>query len=203
MLDRMGLVDRDGNGVREIHGRPARFALLTQKGNTLRERAAAFLQEELRKIGLQADVVTLDAPAIVERITKGDYEAVYFGLQASDTDPAANLDFWLSSGAFHPWHPDQKTPASPWEARIDSLMAAQVAAIDPAERKRLFDEVQRVFAAEQPALFFAAPRVTVAMSARVATRGPALLQPLVLWRADDSTPRASVGPEAYSRPWDG
>jgi peptide/nickel transport system substrate-binding protein len=184
LLAAAGLRDTDGDGVLETPGgEPARFTLLTQKGNTLRERGAAFLQQDLARLGLRADIVTLEQPALVERLTSGYYEAIYFGTQASDTDPASNLDFWLSGGAFHFWHPEQPAPATPWEARIDALMHQQVAATDPAERRRLFAEVQRIFAEELPAICFVAPRVYVATSARVTNVRPGLLQPYILWDA--------------------
>jgi peptide/nickel transport system substrate-binding protein len=185
LLAAAGLTDRDGDGLFEQpDGRLARFSLLTQKGNTLRERAAAVLQAQLRELGLVVDVVTLEQPAVIERLTKGEYEAIYFGAQASDTDPASTLDFWLSSGALHPWHPAQRSPATAWEREIDDLMRRQVASHDPAERRRLFSEVQRIFAREQPAIYFVAPRIYAAASARVRNVRPALLQPLVLWNAD-------------------
>ena len=185
LLATIGLKDADGDGTLEdATGRPAGFVLLTQKGNTLRERGAAFLQDELRKVGLQVDVVTLDYPAVIDRLMKGEYEAVYFGAQTTDTDPASNLDFWLSSGAFHLWNPGQSAPATAWERRIDELMRAQVASRDPEARKRLFNEVQTVFGRELPALYFVAPRIFVATSPRVANARPALLQPSILWNAD-------------------
>jgi peptide/nickel transport system substrate-binding protein len=185
LLAEAGLTDRDGDGMFEApDGTPARFSLLTQKGNTLRERAAAVLQAQLREVGLAVDVVTLEQPAVVERLTRGDYEAIYFGAQASDTDPASTLDFWLSSGALHPWNPAQATPATEWEREIDELMRHQVAASDPAERRRLFADVQRIFARELPAIYFVAPRIYVVASARVRHVRPALLQPLVLWNAE-------------------
>lgn len=184
LLAAAGLRDTDGDGILEApDGSPARFTLLTQKGNTLRERGAVFLQQELARLGLGVDIVTLEQPALVERLTTGRYEAIYFGTQASDTDPASNLDFWLSRGAFHFWHPEQAAPATPWEARIDALMEQQIAATDPAERRRLFAEVQRIFADELPAICFVAPRVYVAASARVANVRPGLLQPYILWDA--------------------
>ena len=37
--------------------RPARFTLLTQKGNTSLERGAAVIRDELKKIGVTVDVV--------------------------------------------------------------------------------------------------------------------------------------------------
>jgi peptide/nickel transport system substrate-binding protein len=185
LLAGIGLRDRDGDGlVEDPAGKPARFALLTQKGNSARERGAQFLQEELRGVGLGVDVVTLEQPALVERLTTGDYEAIYMGAQASDTDPVGNLDFWKSSGAFHVWNPGQARPGTAWEARIDDLMARQMAAQDLGERKRLFAEAQRVFAEELPALHFVAPVVHVAHSVRVANARPALLQPAILWYAE-------------------
>jgi peptide/nickel transport system substrate-binding protein len=181
----LGLRDTNGDGVLETPaGDPASFTLLTQKGNTLRERGAVFIQEELRKVGLEVAVVALEQPAVIDRLMKGDYEAILFGPQTTDTDPAANLDFWLSSGAFHIWNPAQDAPATTWERQIDDLMRAQLAARDPAERRRLFGDVQRIFADQAPAIYFVAPRMHVAMSPRVAGARPALLQPPILWNAD-------------------
>lgn len=185
LLGDLGLRDTNGDGLLEIPGGgPARFTLLTQKGNTLRERGAVFLQEELRHVGLDVAVVTLEQPAVIDRLMKGDYEAIYFGPQTTDTDPAANLDFWLSSGAFHLWNPAQEAPATEWERQIDGLMRQQLAARDPAERRRLFGDVQRIFADQAPAIYFVAPRMHVAMSTRVSGARPALLQPPILWNAD-------------------
>lgn len=63
-------------------------------------------------------------------------------------------------------------------------MARHVAASDTAERQRLFYEAQRILADEAPILYFAAPRVWVATSSRVANAEPALLRPMLLWNAD-------------------
>ena len=106
------------------------------------------------------------------------------GVRASDTEPGSNLDLWLSGSAFHFWNPSQSAPATAWEARIDTLMTAQVATADAAQRKRLFDEVQQIFADYVPAIYFAAPRVVIATSPRVANARPALLKPYMLWSAD-------------------
>ena len=185
LLASIGLTDRDGDGALDgPDGKRASFALLTQKGNSTRERGAAFLQQELQKVGLGVDVVTLDQPAVIERITNGDYEAIWFAIQASDTDPVNNLDLWLSSGAFHFWNPGQEKPATAWEARIDALMREQMATTDQAARKQAFSQAQRIFADEAPAIYFVAPRITIAMGARVTGARPGILQPYVLWSAE-------------------
>ena len=181
----LGLTDDDGDGALEdAAGDPVRFTLLTQRGNTVRERAAAVLQADLAAVGIAVDVVALEFGALIERVTTMDFDAAYLGFRATDTDPAVNLDLWLSRGAFHFWNPGQTSPATDWEARIDELMTAQIAAPDDTERERIFDEVQELFGAHVPALYFAAPRVYVTTSARVGNAAPALLEPYMLWNAD-------------------
>ena len=185
LLEGLGLADRDGDGLREDRGgRPVRFTLLTQQGNTIRERAAQVLQADLRQVGIGVDVVPLEFGALIDRIVSMNFDAVYFGFLVSDTDPAANLDFWLSSAAFHFWNPSQPTPATDWERRIDELFGQQLTRSDMDERRRLFDEIQTLFAENQPILYFAAPRFSLATSARLANVEPSLLVPYVLWNAD-------------------
>jgi peptide/nickel transport system substrate-binding protein len=186
LLDELGLKDGNKDGMRDADGKgtPVRFGLFTQKGHALRERAAAVIKEDLRKIGIQVDVTALDLPALRERIGTGVYDAIYFGILASDRDPAVNMDFWLSRGSFHVWNPGQTTPATPWEKEIDALMLQSTATTEQAERKRLFDQVQKIVATEQPVLHFAAPTIIVATSARVLNAQPALLRPQILWAPD-------------------
>lgn len=195
LLEGLGLTDRNGDGIREARdGQPAQFALLTQKGNAVRERGAAFLQRELAKIGLRADLVTFDAGTVIGRVTAGDYEAAWFGVVASDTDPGTQLDFWTSRGAFHLWNPNQTAPATPWEQRIDTLAQEFVGTTDETARRRAFAAMLDEFDAARPVLYFGAPIVVVPMSARVTRARPALLQPSVLWDAErlqvrETTPR--------------
>jgi len=186
MLEAIGLRDRNGDGtLDDPTGRLVRFAIVTQKGRPRLERGAAVIRDDLKAIGVTVDVVALDGPALVERIGNGKYDAMYFRASATDTDPALTPDFWFSSGSAHLWNIGEAKPATEWEARIDALMARQSASLDAAERKRLFDDVQRIFSEHVPVLYFAAPRVVVATSARVlnATPGLVTLTPL-LWAPD-------------------
>lgn len=186
LLDSIGLRDRDGDGMRDdASGRTARIALLTQRGHTIRERTAAIIQEDLARVGIGVDIVALEVGSLIARIGSGDYDAVLFGLQASGVDPAVNLDFWLPEGVFHFWNPAQREPAADWERRIAELMVPVVNATDRDTRLTAFHEVQRVFARELPAIYFAAPRVVLATSSRLQGVRPSLLQPHVLWMPDE------------------
>jgi peptide/nickel transport system substrate-binding protein len=185
LLAASGLVDRNADGMLETaDGRPVRFSIMTQKGNTLRERSTAVIQEHLRQVGIAVDIAAMERGAIIKRWSTRDYDSIYFGVQASATDPALNPDFWLSSGAFHFWNPAQKTPATEWEARVDDLMRRQASAATRQERQQLFAEVQRIFGEELPAIYFVAPRVTIAVSPRVGNPTPVLQTPQLLWSAD-------------------
>ena len=188
LLAAAGLSDRDSDGMLEdAGGRPARFSVMTQKGNTLRERAAAMIQEHLRLIGIAVDIVALDVRTLQTRWMSGDYESIYMGAQASATDPALNADFWLSSGPFHFWNPGQRVPATEWEARMDAMMRRQAAASALEERQQLFAGVQQIMGEELPAIYFVAPRVTIAVSPRVSNAAPVQQAPQLLWSADTLT----------------
>ena len=185
LLAGLGLNDRDRDGMlRDRTGAPAGFTIVTAKGNTALERGAEFIAQELKKVGLDAQVAALDVGATIDRIERGDYDAVYFRFLTTDLDPALNIDLWLSSGSAHVWNPSQVRPATDWEREIDDLMKRQVTALDLAQRKALFDQVQRIVADEQPMIQFAAPKITLAMSTRVVGATPALLRPAILWNPD-------------------
>jgi ABC-type transport system substrate-binding protein len=94
------------------------------------------------------------------------------------------MDFWLSSGAAHVWNPAQRAAGTEWEQRLDTLMLEQAATLDEDGRGRLFDVVQRIFAENVPALYFAAPRMYYAHGSRVLGVVPSVLRPPVLWNAD-------------------
>jgi peptide/nickel transport system substrate-binding protein len=184
-LASIGLKNKGADGVLvDAGGQPARITLITLKGNAPLERGASVIRDELKTIGLAIDVVPLEQGAIIDHMEKGDFELIYFRFLTTDLDPAGALDFWLSSGSAHMWNPSQAEPATDWERRVDDLMARQLSTVDDRERKRLFGEVQRVFADQVPILYFAAPRVYVATSARVLNATPVLMRPVVLWSAD-------------------
>jgi peptide/nickel transport system substrate-binding protein len=182
LLAAIGLRDTNGDGMLEdSDGRTARFTLSTQKGRSSLERGATVIREELKKIGLTVDVVTLEGNALVERLAAGKgYEAAYFQM-SMDIEPVLSQDFWLSSGAYHVWHLGQKTPATEWERRIDQLMLRHTTTLDDTERKRAFDDVQRIFAEHLPVIHFAAPRVFAVASSRVTSLTPAVMRPQFLW----------------------
>jgi len=182
LLTSMGLVDRNRDGLLEDRdGAVVRFTLLTQKGNTSLERGASVIRDSLARVGVKVDVAALDVGTLIDYVMRGNYDAAYFRLLTTDTDPALNLDFWRSSGSAHIWNPEQSKPATAWEAELDAVMDRVATTLDPAERRSRFAEAQRIIAREVPVICFAFPRLPIAINSRVAGATPAPFRPPLLW----------------------
>ena len=126
---------------------------------------AALIQQDLAALGMQVTVVTLDFPALIERLMHTqDYEACLLGLENVDPDPNAMMNVWLSSSPNHQWNPSEKTPATPWEAEIDHAMELQAASSKIAERVQAIDRVQQIVADQQPFIYLVYPNALVAVS---------------------------------------
>ena len=153
------------------------------------------LKERAAMIGVALDIVALEATTMIQRMLASDYDAIYMRPLLSDLDPAGNMDLWLSSGQAHFWNLAQQTPATEWERRIDTIMLEQAATIDPERRRELFNDVQRIFAENLPVLYFAAPRVYIATSARMLNLRPSLTRPQLMWSADTLAVRDAGAPQ--------
>ncbi len=98
------------NGVlRDRDGHAVEFSVITNAGNRSREAMAAVIQDDLRKIGVQVNIVTLDFSSLIERIAKtSQYEACLLGFTNVEVDPIEQMNIWLSSGPQHQWRPLQE-----------------------------------------------------------------------------------------------
>ena len=174
-----------GRGLLDRLGHPVEFSLVTNAGNRTRERIAAMLQQDLAALGIRLNIVTLDFPSLIERISRSfQYESCLLGLINVDLDPNEQMNVWLSSASNHQWNPSQESPETIWEAEIDRLMHQQAAAPDAARRKALFDRVQQLVSEQAPFLYLVNQDALVAVSRQVHNAAPAVLRPQVIWNAD-------------------
>ena len=190
LLSRDGF-HRSGDSLVDRSGHPVEFSMITNAGNKLHERTLAMIQQDLAKLGIHLNVVVLDFPSLIERISRSyNYESVLMAFTNVDLDPSDQMNIWLSSGPNHQWNPGQKTPATPWEAEVDKLMQAQAAAQNIQQRKVYFDKVQQIVAEKAPMLFLVNPDALSAVSSNLKNVTPALLRPQIYWnveRLDTST----------------
>jgi peptide/nickel transport system substrate-binding protein len=185
LLKSIGLEDRNGNGVAETaDGVEARFTVMTQRGIGYYERGVTVLREQAAKVGIALEPAPLEYPTMIQRLLSCQYDAIYMRPFSTQLDPAGNLDFWLSSGSTHLWNMGQKTPATEWEGRIDTIMREQAATLDLNRRHELFNDAQRILAENLPVLYFVAPRLYYAHSRRTTGVVPSVMRPPALWNAD-------------------
>src|SRR5579864_2532392 len=183
-LSQDGFRMQDGT-LRDHDGHAVEFSVITNAGNKARERMATMIQQDLSGIGVKLNVVTLDFPSLIERITRTfDYEACLLGLVNDELDPNAQMTVWLSSADGHQWNPSQKTPATAWEAEIDKLMRAQASTLDPKKRKEDFDKVQEIAWQQEPFIYLVNKNALSAVSPAVHNAHPVVLRPQVYWNID-------------------
>jgi len=180
------LVDSDG--------RPVEFSILTSSSNADRLKMATLIQDDLKQLGMHAQVVPMEFRSLIDRVTQTkEYDACVLGLASFDTDPNPDLNVWLSSGGTHLWNPSQAHPATPWEAEIDGLMEQQGSTPGFAQRKKLYDRVQEILAENQPMIFLASPDILVGAKNSLGNIHPAVLEPYLLWNVEQLYFRTGAG----------
>lgn len=189
----LNLLRQDGfqlqNGMlRDRDGHAVEFSVITNAGNKSREKMAAMIQQDLDRIGIRLNIVTLDFPSLIERITRTfNYEACLLGLVNDDLDPNAQMNVWLSSAENHQWNPSEKTPATSWEAEIDRLMRLQASTFDFKKRKQAIDRVQQIVWEQEPFLYLVNKEALAAVSTDVHNASPVALRPQVYWNVEHLT----------------
>jgi peptide/nickel transport system substrate-binding protein len=175
----------DGSALRDSSGNRVEFTVITNSGNKSREQMVAMIQQDLSQIGIKVNLVTLDFPSLIERITRTyDYEACLLGLVNTDLDPNSQMNVWLSSAENHQWNPKQTKPATEWEAELDRLMHAQSSATTDKQRKSSWDRVQQIVAEQQPFIYLVNKDAMSAVSPAVVGAAPSVLDPHTFWNAE-------------------
>ncbi len=173
LLGELGMRDVDGDGTLEDGGgRDVAFTILTNAENPVRISMGRLIEADLRAVGVAATLDVLEFNALVARIHETfRYEACLLALSGGG-DPAGGLDVWLSSGALHQFDPMQDAPATQWEREVDSLFTACVGIVEHAERKRLFDRVQELYAVNLGWIYLANENTVLAVRDRFGNLRP-------------------------------
>jgi peptide/nickel transport system substrate-binding protein len=174
-----------GDTLRDKAGNAVEFSIATNAGNRTRENMATMIQQDLKKIGIKVNVVTLDFNSLLERMTQSyNYEACLLGFQNVELDPNSQMAVWLSSADNHQWNPGQKAPATQWEAEIDKLMHAQAASGDEHKRKEYWDRVQQIAWEQEPFIYLVNKDALVAIAPAVKNADPSVFRPQTFWNVE-------------------
>jgi peptide/nickel transport system substrate-binding protein len=172
------LYDSKGNRVE--------WTLIVPTENEPRKLMAAFIQQDLAKLGMKVHVAPIEFQSLTERWSKSyDYDAILLGLSLTDTEPSSYTNFLRSDAAGHQWHPKQSSPATDWEARIDELAAKQARESDAERRRALIREIQIVMSEQLPVIPIVSRHILVAASLGTGNYRPSNILPFSLWNAEE------------------
>ena len=154
ILDGLGWTDTNGDGIREDgEGNAIQFKLITNSGNSVRERVGEIVTKGMTDIGLGVDYELVEFGDMVFSLTASyDWEAMIVGFTGG-TDPYSGINFWHSSEGLHLWYPNQPEPATEWEAEIDDLYVRASQELDHDKRVEYYHRAQEVAAENVPVIY--------------------------------------------------
>ncbi|HEY7543301.1 MAG TPA: ABC transporter substrate-binding protein, partial [Blastocatellia bacterium] len=189
MLEEAGFTLRGSTDAPELYdakGNRVEWTMIVPTENEPRKLMAAFIQQDLAKLGMTVHVAPIEFQSLTERWSKSfDYDAILLGLSLTDTEPSSYTNFLRSDAAGHQWYPKEPRPATDWEARIDELVAAQAKERDVERRRTLIREIQIIMAEQLPIIPVVSRHILVAANARVGNYRPSKILPFSLWNAEE------------------
>jgi peptide/nickel transport system substrate-binding protein len=156
LLASRGWADHDGDGVLDRGGRPLALTLNYPLTSDVRRQMSLLVQEQLRRIGIQLEIVRLDGPVWAERRNKGDFD-VDFSSVNQDPTPSGLTQGWTCRGGTN--------VAGYCNPAVDSLMDRAITVGTGADKA--WQEVLQRIEADAPAVFVYAPSSVFAVSRRV------------------------------------
>jgi peptide/nickel transport system substrate-binding protein len=182
LLDGIQFIDRDGDGFREDpQGHKIEFLFITNRENKVRERIGTIVQESFKGVGIDGRMKLVDFNTLVTAIADSfDYDACLLGLTGSDY-PLDGLNVYRSSGRTHEWYPSQMEPATEWEAKVDQLIEDFLVTPLEADQIKVWGEIQKLYAENQPMAWTVNPNVYVAVRNKFGNVRPNILRPYVIW----------------------
>ncbi len=137
-------VDRQGNRLE--------FNLTTNTGTPVRDQMCAIFKQDLASLGIQVNYRPLEFTTLVEKLDSNfDWDCVLIGFTGT-FEPNNGANFLRSSGNLHIWDPDQKRPATEWEAEIDRLLEQGTEEMDPHKRAPYYWKIQQIIHDQLPLL---------------------------------------------------
>lgn len=160
-LDSLGWKDTNGDGVREKGGRPLRFGLLVPSISATRRQMAVVLQEQLKQVGAEVTIESLEPSAMLPKLQSGKFES-FIHVQNTDLSPAGISQVWagndLERSANWGWYSNPK---------VDSLIGAASAEAVIERAKPMYREIYETIVQDAPAIFIWEPRTIAIANKRI------------------------------------
>ena len=159
--DKNGLLyDKKGNRVE--------FDLYTNAGNTEREAIGVMIKQDLEDLGMKINFKPIEFNSLVNKlINTFDWDAVIMGFTGSPLEPNGGKNVMMSDGTLHVYNmrleKDMNSPRYDFENKIDELFIKGALATKFEDRKKYYDEYQKIIYEEKPFIYLYAPTRIVAV----------------------------------------
>ena len=155
ILDKLGFVDRDGDGIRETpNGTKLSFSILTISGMAEFERSAELIAGWLRRVGIDTRIEAQALGTVDEREGRGQFDIGFMGIGMSVT---VDIDWYI----YERFHSSQAPPIGEYAGRnwfryrnpeVDQLLEQQRRTLDPEKRREIVWKIQELVARDLPVL---------------------------------------------------
>jgi len=151
LLSSIGIKKDSGGVMRDNKDRAIEFDLIIRSESSVYQDTASIIRDELSKMGIKVNIRVVDFQKQVEQLFNTfDWDSTLIALSGSNIFPSQGSNTWPSSGNLHLWNPNQVTPATEWEARIDYLYNEGKFTIDAAKAQDIWDEFQSILLEQCP-----------------------------------------------------
>lgn len=188
LLDEMGLLDRDGDGVREdAEGRRVEIECSTNVENNLRMQAMNQVKADWAAVGVALNTAPVGFNDLVNQLQDNHrWEAIVLGWASGvPPDPLQGANIHKSSGRLHCWYPQQPEPANAWEVENDRIFTAMQGEPDEAKRKPLWAQYLEHEAQGQNQIYLFAQNAYAAAKKRVKGIRASVLRPMTWFNSEE------------------
>ena len=147
LLAEAGWSDTNNDHILDKNGQPLQIEILLPAGNATSAAQGQTFQHALKGIGVDLKLTTLDASALFQRLFAGQYQGAFLQWD-SDLDPDLYAVF----------HSSQLPPSGQnfvfyTNPQLDQLIEHARTELNPVERAKLYHQIHRFLAEEQPYLW--------------------------------------------------
>ena len=161
ILNSLGWLDTDGDGILDKDHKPFSLEMLVASGSSASNPFAQLFQSELKKIGVDLKITSLDASAFFERVLAGNYQTAYMSW---DLDPDPDPRSLFHSSQFPPAGQNFVYYNSPV---ADALMDQGRHELNHSKRVAIYRQLHAVLADDQPYTWTVEVSVKWAVSKRL------------------------------------
>ena len=162
LLKLSGFVKDKSGRLFDKYGNRVEFNLYTNAGNTEREAIGVMVKQDLEDLGMKVNFKPIEFNSLVNKLVSTlDWDMVILGFTGSPLEPNGGKNVWMSDGTLHIFNQrlekDMKSPRYDFEKELDYLFTQGALAVKFDDRKKFYDEYQRIVYDEKPLIYIYSP----------------------------------------------